>query len=60
VPELPRKLKSDKGMVKLVSGSGIKIEAVISKYFYWNGRKADLVCTAKYSRPFRNQKNLSK
>jgi RimJ/RimL family protein N-acetyltransferase len=52
-------MSENKGMIKLACGSGMKIEAVIPKYFYWNRREVDLVYMAKYNRSFRDRKDLS-
>lgn len=52
-------MSANKGMINLACGCGMKIEAVIPKYFYWNGMEVDLVCMAKYNRSFRDRKDLS-
>lgn len=46
-------MSENKGMIKLACGSGMKIEAVIPKYFYWNQRQINLVYMAKYNPKFK-------
>lgn len=51
-------MSENKGMIKLACSCEMKVEAVIPKYFYWNGKEVDLVCMAKYSQSYRDRKNI--